>query len=149
MWYKLTKEQILDFELRCCYQGMIWTGTNRYLGDGLNLLNVITGIKTPISSITIDNFSTNKYPLFGSKNGLLNKTEGYVTEFNKFYEGVDGFWYCKALEDLQIPEKIKDIDLHGNKITIPELNVPYSSFYDGCIYEGTTENPPEFIIGDE
>lgn len=140
MWYKLTLAQIPNFENRCCYRGMIWTGQNRFLGDGVNLLNVQTGLKDPVAGITEEDFNTDKYPLFSVKLGVLNKVSGFITRLNNYYLSDDGFYYCLALDDLVIPA----VPEAEGVVPRPEITVPYSSWYDVTLCEGTTLVMPSF-----
>lgn len=141
MWYKLTQAQIADFEKRCCYNAIVWIVKNRHLGDGKYVLNVKTGKKVDIDTISYEDFNTEEYPFLGITMGKLNTSGGYTKVMHAFYESTDGFWYCKAQEDELNPGK----DATFSRPAYPDLTVPKSSFYNDTIHSGTVTEMPEFV----
>jgi len=140
MWYKLTELQKVPFDKEYCYAGMRYTITNRYMNDN-TILNVKTNTKISLIDFTKDIYNTDEFPLFGRKMGFLNKRDGYTLTGISFKKSTDGFWCTKQKQDVTIPEKLDD---DGNIIR-PEIIVPFSTFYDNCIYESTTTTEPIWI----
>jgi hypothetical protein len=137
MWYKLTEDQISDFSKRSCYNGLMWAVKHReeFFNIEGTIKNVETGIKKHWSELSYEEYDREKYPLFGvnAKTQKLQTEKGFTNILNYFIKGIDGFWYCKKLEN----------------IVSKNINIPFSTFYDGCIYESIQEEAPQFPINEE
>ena len=146
MYYKLTQEQIADFEKTCAYNAMIWTAQHRAGGDG-TLKNVNTGEKKLYSDISYEEFDVNDFPLFGRNASTkeLNTESGYTKYLVSFKESTDGYFYAKQLEDKTIEIDTGIVNENGEPIKM-DMTIPYSDWFSDCVYESTTETEPEWPV---
>ena len=133
-------EDFNTFEKVYCYNGFMWTLSNRYDADDY-AWDVIDKVKIHKDLITLENYDPLRTPLLYRRMGVLNKTGGYTYGIHSIKESTDGKFYATKMENKIIPEVLDD---EGNIIRA-ELIIPYANLYAYCTGFVETEIEPEWI----
>jgi hypothetical protein len=145
-WHKHESiEAFQEYDKMFCFNAIQWACSfgGRYGADG-TIENSVTKERVSIDTITIDNYDSQTYPLYGRKAWKLNHVDGYTTAQHSPKLSTDGFYYSTVAEDITIPGVPGDEN--SGVPSIPDNEVPMTSFYANCVYLEEVTTEPEWKI---